>query len=599
MPEASTTSGARVRARVVQALVLAVAVVDVFATAVVGYTLFQSWSQHRERAVVATQNLGALLEQHLAGIIDKVDLGLLAVCDEYAHELATGGLHEPTFRAFIARHQSRVPELEAIRTTDASGELQHGDGITPEARASLADRPYFEQVRSDPGVGLVISKPVVRKLHGAPAILLVRALRRPDGSFAGAAVAALTLDRIDQVFSGLDLGRHGVIALRDADLGLIVRHHAGGGTLPLGSRIVSDEMRAFVARGQTSATYTGVGVDRVERTITYRKMATYPFYLVVGLASSDILAGWWREVVFGLSMLVIFLAITAGAAWLAHRSWLRREAAIAEQRDLQARMLVSERMASVGTLAAGVAHEVNNPLTYVFSNVAFAMEQLRASELDWSTRPACAPLRDAATALGEALAGAGRVRDIVRDLKTFSRAGDDLAGVAAPNAVIEGCLKMTKGVTSRARVVTHLGEVPAVHGSEARLAQVISNLLVNAAQAIPEGQRDPEIAISTWRTDRGWVAIEVRDNGAGIPPDVLPHIFDPFFTTKPVGEGTGLGLSICHGIVEALGGEIRVETQVGRGTAVRMVLPPANAGTPPRPVAERRAPRTAPAEAES
>ncbi|HYS81150.1 MAG TPA: ATP-binding protein [Anaeromyxobacteraceae bacterium] len=598
MPEGSTASGAVLRVRVVRALVLAVAVVDVFATAVVGYTLVQSWSQHRERAVVATQNLGALLEQQLAGIIDKVDLGLLAVCDEYAHELAMGGIREPTFRAFIARHQSRVPELEAIRTTDAAGELQLGDGITPEARASLADRPYFEQVRR-PGAGLVISKPVVRKLHGAPAILLLRALRRPDGSFAGAAVAALTLDRIDQVFSGLDLGRHGVIALRDADLGIIVRHHAGGVTFPLGSRIVSDEMRAFVGRGQASATYTGVAVDRVERTITYRKVATYPFYLVVGLATSDILAGWWREVIVGLSMLVVFLVITAGAAWLAHRSWLRREAAIAEQRDLQARMLISERMASVGTLAAGVAHEVNNPLTYVFSNVAFAMEQLRASELDWSNRPACAPLRDAATALGEALAGAGRVRDIVRDLKTFSRSGDDLAGVAAPNAVIEGCLKMTKVITSRARVVTRLGDVPAVHGSAARLAQVLSNLLVNAAQAIPEGQPDPEIAVSTWRTAGGWAAIEVRDNGAGIPPDVLPHIFDPFFTTKPVGEGTGLGLSICHGIVEALGGEIRVHTEVERGTTFRMLLPPANAGSQQRPAAERRAARTVPTEAES
>jgi signal transduction histidine kinase len=593
-----TASGARARGRVGQALVLAVAVVDVFATTVVGYTLLQSWSQHRERAVVATQNLGATLEQHLAGVIDKVDLGLLAVCDEYTHELAMGGLDEPTFRAFIARNQSRVPQLEAIRTTDASGELQHGDGVGPGARMSLADRDYFQQVRRDPGAGLVVSKPVVRKLHGAPAIFLLRALRRPDGSFAGAAVAAIPLDRIDQAFSGLDLGRQGVIALRDADLGIIVRHHPGGGTFPLGSRIVSDEMRTFVARGQTSATYTGVGVDRVERTFTYRKVASYPFYLVVGLASSDVLAGWWREVVLGVSMLATFLVITAGAAWLAHRSWLRREAAIAEQRDLQARMLVSERMASVGTLAAGVAHEVNNPLTYVFSNIAFAVEQLRASELDWSTRPACAPLRDAATALGEALAGAGRVRDIVRDLKTFSRAGDDLAGVAAPNAVIEGCLKMTKGVTSRARVVTRLGQVPAVHGSEARLAQVISNLLVNAAQAIPEGQRDPEIAIATWRTDRGWVAIEVRDNGAGIRPDVLPHIFDPFFTTKPVGEGTGLGLSICHGIVEAIGGEILVETEVGRGTTFRMLLPAATA-LAQRPTVERRSARTATAEAES
>ncbi len=588
MPEGSTASGAHTR--FVRALVLAVAVVDVFATGLIAYGLVQSWSQHRERAVIATQNLAAALEQYLAGVIDKVDLRLLAVSDEYAHELASGGLDAPTFRAFMARYQARVPELEAIRTADANGELQYGEGIDAAVRTSVADRPYFQQVRRDPDAGLVISQPVLRKLHGAPAIILVRGLRSPDGSFAGAALAAIPLERIEQAFSRIDVGRRGVIVMRGADLGTVVRHGPQGSPVPLGSRTVSPELQAFVAQGRTSATYSGVPVDGVERTFTFRKVGTHPLYVIVGLAYSDTLIGWWREVVVGLCMLAAFLIITVGAAWLAHRFWLRQEAAIAEQRELQARMLVSERMASVGTLAAGVAHEVNNPLTYVLSNVAFALEQLRSSEPDWSTRPACAPLRDAAAALGEAMTGAGRVRDIVRDLKTFSRAEDDLAGEAHPNAVIEGCLKMTKSVTSRALVVASLEEVPSVRGSEARLAQVVSNLLVNAAQAIPEGQRDPEIAVATWRTDSGRVAIQVRDNGQGIPPDVLPHIFDPFFTTKPVGVGTGLGLSICHGIVEAFGGEIRVETEVGRGSAFRVLLPAADAWAQPLDAAPGAAP---------
>ncbi len=184
---------------------------------------------------------------------------------------------------------------------------------------------------------------------------------------------------------------------------------------------------------------------------------------------------------------------------------------VTERKQLEARLLVSERMASLGTLAAGIAHEVNNPLAYVTANLEFVIGRLREAD---------------------ASAQGGRTSELVQ------------------------CV-----------------DVPKVQANEAQLAQVALNLIMNAVQSIPEG--DParhEIRIETRRSgDR--VAIEIRDTGSGISEEVRGRIFDPYFTTKPVGTGTGLGLSVCHSIVTLLGGEIEVESEVGHGSLFRVLLP--------------------------
>jgi CheY-like chemotaxis protein/two-component sensor histidine kinase len=169
------------------------------------------------------------------------------------------------------------------------------------------------------------------------------------------------------------------------------------------------------------------------------------------------------------------------------------------------------------------------------------------------------------------------VRHIVRDLKTFSRGDEETTRALDVRPVLESALSVCLNeVRHRARVRRELGEVAYVVANEARLGQVFLNLLVNAAQAIPDGQVERhEIALRTFEDEKGRVVVEVADTGSGIAPEHLARIFDPFFTTKPVGVGTGLGLSICHGIVSALGGEIQVESQVGKGTRVRVVLPAA------------------------
>ncbi|WP_434391792.1 hybrid sensor histidine kinase/response regulator [Melittangium boletus] len=239
-------------------------------------------------------------------------------------------------------------------------------------------------------------------------------------------------------------------------------------------------------------------------------------------------------------------------------------------------------MASMGTLAAGIAHEINNPLAFVISNLGFLSDELRRMPSimppgGLAARPEANEWRGVLT---EAREGAERVRQIVRQLKAFSRPDEERVDAVDLHAVLDSAVMLAANeIKHRAKLWREYGPVPRVMGNEGRLCQVFLNLVVNAAQAIPEGAADKnEIRLLTRRGRDGRVVVEVQDTGSGIPADVLGRIFDPFFTTKPVGVGTGLGLAICHGIITSLGGDISVESEPGRGTLMRVVLPASEEG---------------------
>jgi two-component system, cell cycle sensor histidine kinase and response regulator CckA len=259
---------------------------------------------------------------------------------------------------------------------------------------------------------------------------------------------------------------------------------------------------------------------------------------------------------------------------------------VTELRQTQQRLLVSERMASVGTLAGGVAHEINNPLAFVIINLEFVAETLASliSAPPESPSARAALLREAAEAIANTQQGADRVRRIVRDLTVFSRAESEAREPTDVRAVLKACVQVAQNeLRHRARVVEDYGPVPLVMASEGRLGQIFLNLLMNAAHAIPEGAADRNQVVIVTRADRdGRAVVEVRDTGQGIQPEVVARIFDPFFTTRTIGKGTGLGLYICYGIVDALGGEIQVEAEPRKGSVFRVLLPPEGA-RPPRP----------------
>jgi signal transduction histidine kinase len=275
-------------------------------------------------------------------------------------------------------------------------------------------------------------------------------------------------------------------------------------------------------------------------------------------------------------------------------------------RNAQAQLLQSERLASIGQLAAGVAHEINNPIGYVFSNfgtlegyLARLVEMLEAYE---QAEPALAgsaiagrlaALRgrveldylkqDIPLLMAESKEGLSRVRKIVQDLKDFSRVDTQQEWVwASLHQGIDSTLNIVANeIKYRADVRRAYGDLPDIECLPSELNQVFMNLLVNAAHAI-----GPERGLIVVRSgDAGnEVWVEVEDNGSGIAPEQLARIFDPFFTTKPVGRGTGLGLSLAYGIVQKHHGRIDVHSKPGRGSCFRVTLPVR------RPAAEGAAP---------
>jgi PAS domain S-box-containing protein len=241
-------------------------------------------------------------------------------------------------------------------------------------------------------------------------------------------------------------------------------------------------------------------------------------------------------------------------------------------RDARAQLQMTDRLTAIGTIAAGVAHEINNPLAFVISNLEFLMEELDGKAITVSEEDG-AEIR---AALAAAHRGSERVRQIVQDLRTFSRADRDSFRPVDVNQLIKTALAMLDNeIRHHAQVVLEVGDIPQVEANEAKLGQVFLNLIHNAAQAIPPGRASENtIRITSACDPTGRVVVTVQDSGQGIERRNLGRIFDAFFTTKPVGVGTGLGLSICHQVVSKLGGTIAVDSMVGKGTTFTVSLPP-------------------------
>lgn len=243
-------------------------------------------------------------------------------------------------------------------------------------------------------------------------------------------------------------------------------------------------------------------------------------------------------------------------------------------RQAQSQLVQAGKMVAVGTLAAGVGHEINNPLAYIVSNLEYASAEAAALKRELPVGlPGRKRLEDMERVLSEARHGADRVRRIVQDLRTFSRGDEESRGPVDLHAVLDSAAKLAGNeLTPRARLMKEYGDSGWVDGNESRLAQVFLNLLINSAQALPEGQSAHHEVRLVTRREGEWVMTEVRDSGCGMSPEVMSRIFDPFFTTKPVGVGTGLGLALCHRFITAMGGEISVESEVSKGTVVRVRL---------------------------
>jgi signal transduction histidine kinase len=262
-------------------------------------------------------------------------------------------------------------------------------------------------------------------------------------------------------------------------------------------------------------------------------------------------------------------------------------------------LMLSEKMASLGQLAAGVAHEINNPVSFLISNLDRLSEYAQFFKSLWQSydeleqsvaagdsgngRILLARIEelkkngdftfmreDVHNLVLESTEGAYRVKEIVRNLKSFARADEPEMREADLNEGIEATLKMVwSELKYKCNLTKNLGPLPKIKCHPGRLNQVFMNILVNAGQAIP---KHGDIHVSSIH-EGDQIVVRISDTGGGIPPAGLTKLFTPFFTTKPLGQGTGLGLSISYGIVKNHGGEIKVESEVGKGTTFSVFLP--------------------------
>jgi PAS domain S-box-containing protein len=262
---------------------------------------------------------------------------------------------------------------------------------------------------------------------------------------------------------------------------------------------------------------------------------------------------------------------------------------VTDQKRMQRQLELADRLASLGTLTAGVAHEINNPLAVVIATSDFLRGEL--DDVTGGVRAGRVPagelverLAELAQVQGEISTAGTRISKIVTDLKVFSRTAEPASGEADVGRAIQWAVRTTAHeFRHRARLHHEIAALPPALADETRLGQVFVNLLKNAAQVIAPGRAaEHEVAIRA-RAERRQIIVEVRDTGPGIPREAMDRIFEPFFTTGDVGEGTGLGLAVCHGIVTAMGGEIQVDSAPGKGATFRVILRAATQPTVPPP----------------
>ena len=208
------TNSAKARNALIKRITLITVLANLFFYGLAGFALRQSWVRYQERATLQTQNLARAFARQIGAAIDKIDLTVVTVADEVEQQLARGGINPAVLNAFIARYRARVPALDGLRVTNGQGENAYGTDVNPAQLISVADRKYFQRLRSDPHAGLVISEPVVGRVSQKWSIIFARRINHPDGSFAGVAYGSMTLDHLRMTFAAVDLGSQGALTLR-------------------------------------------------------------------------------------------------------------------------------------------------------------------------------------------------------------------------------------------------------------------------------------------------------------------------------------------------------------------------------------------------
>jgi len=425
--------------------------------------------------------------------------------------------------------------------------------------------PWFQEVMTK---GRVISN-VFLGYRNSPHFAI--AVKRQSGDRTWVLRASVNAFHFSALLDGERFGRTGEVFLLDPQ-GLLQTRSMMYGTM---LRPVDKDLAAAVAdAGEGVLRRPSQGMDLL---FTVSRLASKPEWaLVVQQEEREARQAWATKLkTFSIVFALGLLAIAGGAAW-ALRILLRRLEQLDKEKNVfDDQMIQSQKLAAIGQLSAGIAHEINNPLAIIGEEAGWMQDLLKRETM--SQLPEMAEIQDS---LREIVVQAGRCKEITHKLLSFARKMDSTIRDVDVNALVDDVVGMREreATLDNIQIVKDLAQdLPIIHSEPSLLRQVLLNLVNNAIDALPKGGT---ITVQTAKGEAGGLSFSVADNGIGIPKENLEKIFDPFFTTKLPGKGTGLGLSICHGIIQKLGGTVSVTSQPGQGTAFLVQLP---AQAPPEP----------------
>jgi signal transduction histidine kinase len=559
-----------------------------------------------KQSIANLQNIAISFKEHSQATIRNSDEALRII--KFHYELK-GAKDFNLLNEYFAKKVIDVSFFNQAGIINADG-IYEFSNLENHKKIDLSDREHFRILKDDYPYDVFVSKPVLGRASKKWSIQLTKRLSKSDGSFNGVAVVSFDPTYFVDFHKQIELGPQGFTSLVGVD-GFVRTLRVGDVSKIDGS--ISKIAIPDLIKDRESGYFVSAAVfDDVKRIYAFERLKNQPLAVIVGVEENQALAEYERLlrsylVLGGLLTLLIVAFTTIAILMLSksqalnvrlQKSYNDMESAKQSELDMSQRLTQSEKLAALGQLAAGVAHEINNPIGYVNSNLGALRQYFgifekiitsyeayvssrNAGEFNITDNPEALKKKlnfefirqDIGATLSESQEGIVRVKNIVDDLKNFSRNDSNTQWLPFDlHKAIQSTLNIVNyEVKYRADVVLEFGEIPEVECVPSQLNQVFLNLIMNAAQAQSPETRG-KIVISTGTVeDKVWV--EVSDNGVGIAKENLNKIFEPFFTTKEQDAGTGLGLSLSYGIIQKHRGSLTVSSEPGVGTTFRIEIP--------------------------
>lgn len=520
------------------------------------------------------------LYEHALKVFETFDLSARYVTQVISNASnAEMRANEASFHDRLKSLTESLPQLRDIWIVDEQGYGIVSGTLFPMPRVDLSDREYFSVHKNDPSRGLFISDVIEARVADLHFFAISRRRNNADGSFAGVSVISVRPEYFTSYYQQLKLP--GIAAIVREDGALIARYPYTGMT---NIRLSPDGafMRGIHENPESGLTEGVSSLDRQPRIYAYRRLPTYPIYVTVGIDKTEVTIAWLSDIgnhlLFGIPATLALFALSLVAlrrterGALAHGQ-LQQEVA---RRELTERALrQSQKMEAVGRLTGGIAHDFNNLLTAILGNVDLAMRRLPESE------------ERVRRLLGSARQASERAATLVQRLLAYSRQHPLEMKAVDVNRLVQGMselLRRTIGETVTVETVLGGGLWKTAIDPN-QLENALLNLAINARDAMPEGGRltietanayldEAYVIEHAGEMAHGqYVLVAVTDSGTGMSREVIERAFEPFFTTKPTGAGTGLGLSMVYGFVKQSGGHIKIYSEPGEGTSIKLYFP--------------------------